>query len=125
MKEDTRSTLEYVVEQLNKPEALAKFRSEIVGGRAIALALRDERKERRQRRKLAEQARHRQIDELEREANFTSEERQKEMIDWQEFRAERIAFHRAALQGAYAKKLHDMGKGQPALVEKKPRRDKS
>ncbi len=34
MKADLRDTLEYVVEQLNKPEALAKYRTEAAMGRA-------------------------------------------------------------------------------------------
>ena len=34
MKADLHDTLEYVVEQLNKPEALAKYRTEAAMGRA-------------------------------------------------------------------------------------------
>jgi len=38
MKADLHDTLEYVVEQLNKPEALAKYRTEAAMGRAFLLA---------------------------------------------------------------------------------------
>ena len=42
MKADLRATLEYVVAELNKPEALAKFRAEIAEGQAIARAYAEE-----------------------------------------------------------------------------------
>jgi hypothetical protein len=65
MKPELRRTLEYVVEQLNKPEALAKYRAEIARGQASAHAHYE--KQKRERRAICQAI----IDKLTKDAHRT------------------------------------------------------